>query len=104
MNNIVIQDAGSDLCKARSGPSFEAVNNEIVMRLAQNTLTCLRQVKTRELKFFHGLLMDHLKFASPEMKGSRKLSPEEAQERMWDVFGIPEEERVKRRMSFSKEM
>jgi hypothetical protein len=55
-----------------------------------------RKQELREKQFEHQKSIDKKKFPAPEPP-PRKLTDEEKQERIWDIFHIPEEERVRRR-------
>src|SRR3954471_5070302 len=54
-----------------------------------------RKQELREKQFDHQKSIDEKKFAEPEPP--KKLTPQEKQEKLWDIFCLSEEERARRR-------
>lgn len=88
-------------CSAESTRSFHELNAEILIQLGERVLGCIRSKEgdkaQQRLGFYHGLLVNHLKVAKPEVKDDPKTAPEDIQDQIWDLFSIPESERARRR-------
>jgi len=78
---------------------FDNFNKAITLTLMQHTLHHLNQGKDNftYTKLYHGLLVNHLKLGISAAAPHVPLTPQQQQERIWDIFCIPEEERVRRR-------
>lgn len=88
-------------CSAKPPRSFQELNAEILVQLGERVLGCVRSKESdktqQRLRFYHELLVNHLKVASPGVKEDRKTAPEDIQDQIWDLFSIPESERARRR-------
>jgi hypothetical protein len=78
---------------------FDNFNKAITLTLMKHTLHHLNEseINFTYVKLYHGLLVNHLKLGITAAAQQVELTPQQKQERLWDIFCIPEEERVRRR-------
>ena len=85
---------------------FDSLNKAITLTLMKHTLTHLNQGEQHftYVKLYHGLLVNHLKLGLAASHQHAPLTPQQQQERIWDIFCIPEDERIRRRAVIVKQI
>jgi hypothetical protein len=84
---------------------FPTLNRTVTLLLLQRVYESIRgeHFEFTYVKLWHTLLVNHLKLGIESVQKDILLSPAQQQEKIWDIFALPEDERARRRAKLKSE-